>query len=62
MRWVLRIVGLLLGLMGLVWGLQGIGLLQGSRMTGQAFWASAGLVLFVLGAGLLYLGVHPRKH
>ncbi len=54
MRWPLRIVGVVLALMGLVWGLQGIGVLEGSQMTGQAFWAGAGLVLFIVGVSLAY--------
>lgn len=61
MRWAFRIVGVVLGLMGLVWGLQGIGVLGGSPMTGQGFWAGAGLVFFVMGVSLVYLGIRPRQ-
>jgi hypothetical protein len=54
MRWVLVIVGGLMVLMGGVWTLQGIGLLPGSFMTGQTFWAVAGLLTLVAGAALCY--------
>ncbi len=60
MRWGLRIAGAGLALIGLVWGLQGIGVLQGSRMTGEGFWARAGLVALIVGLVLLYLGIRPR--
>ena len=45
------------GLMGLVWLLQGIGVLPGSIMTNDPFWAVAGLAL--IGAAAIY-GLWPR--
>jgi hypothetical protein len=54
MRWVLLILGGLMVLMGGVWTLQGIGILPGSFMTGQTFWAVAGLLTLVAGAALCY--------
>lgn len=44
MRYVLPVVGALLALSGAVWMFQGIGLLLGSPMTSQPFWAVAGSV------------------
>ena len=35
-------VGAILFLMGLIWFLQGIGILPGSIMSGSTFWAGAG--------------------
>ncbi len=61
MRLAFRIIGAVLGLMGLVFGLQGIGVLGGSPMTGQGFWAGAGLVLFVTGVSLAYFGMRPQQ-
>lgn len=52
MKRLLTIVGLLLLLTGLVWFFQGIGVIPGSFMTGQRFWAAAGVVA---GAGGLWL-------
>jgi hypothetical protein len=50
---VLNIVGVLLALTGLVWILQGIGLLPGSFMSGQSQWAVIGIVVVAIGGGLL---------
>ena len=54
MRYVLLILGGLMILMGGVWLLQGIGILPGSFMTGQLFWAVMGALLLAVG-GLLVL-------
>ena len=43
-----------LRLMGGVWTLQGVGILPGSYMTGQTFWAVVGLLLLIAGATLCY--------
>ncbi|MSQ15936.1 MAG: hypothetical protein EXR50_08755 [Dehalococcoidia bacterium] len=57
----LRIAGILLALVGLVWGLQGVGFLGGSVMTGQPFWAGAGLLSFLVGISILFLGARRSK-
>jgi hypothetical protein len=46
-------------LAGVVWLLQGLNVLPGSFMTGQAFWAFMGAVCLVVGSGLLYVGLRP---
>jgi hypothetical protein len=56
MRSVLLIVGGLMILMGGVWLLQGIGILPGSFMTGQMFWAVMGALLLVVGGLLVIVG------
>lgn len=53
MKQILNIVGVLLALAGLVWILQGFGLLQGSFMSNQTQWAVIGIVVVVIGGGLL---------
>lgn len=50
--WV-TVVGAVLALVGLIWFLQGIGVLGGSFMTGQPVWAVIGLVLLALAGRLL---------
>lgn len=51
-----RFVGIgCLGL-GAVWVLQGVGVLPGSFMTGQSFWAWTGAALILAGAAVLYRG------
>ncbi|MSP14440.1 MAG: hypothetical protein EXR62_15990 [Chloroflexi bacterium] len=56
-RWVLIIVGVLLILMGALWTLQGVGILLGSVMTGQPFWATVGILCLIVGAVLIYFGL-----
>jgi hypothetical protein len=56
MRYVLLILGGLMILMGGVWLLQGIGILPGSFMTGQLFWAVMGAVLLAVGGLLVLVG------
>ncbi|HEY0241855.1 MAG TPA: hypothetical protein VGC52_04265 [Gemmatimonadaceae bacterium] len=61
MRIALTIAGLLLIITGGVWFLQGINVLPGSFMTGQARWAVYGAVCLVLGIGLLIAGIRKRS-
>jgi len=56
-HYVLLIVGGLIALVGLVWFLQGIGILPGSFMTGQAFWAIMGVICLAVGGALVFAGV-----
>ena len=60
MRWVLMVVGFVLVLLGNVWILQGLNVLPGSFMSGQPFWAGAGLVALIVGVGLLVAGLRRR--
>lgn len=57
MRWILLGVGVLLVLTGIVWTLQGVSILPGSYMTGQTFWAIAGVVALIAGAALCVAGL-----
>jgi hypothetical protein len=56
MRYVLLILGGLMILMGGVWLLQGIGILPGSFMTGQLFWAVMGALLLAVGGSVVLAG------
>jgi LPXTG-motif cell wall-anchored protein len=60
MHWVLLAVGVVLDLIGTIWLLQGINLLPGSFMTGQPFWAVAGLVAMIAGLGLIILAMRRK--
>jgi hypothetical protein len=60
MQWLKAIGGIVLGLIGLVWILQGLNLLQGSAMTGQAQWAIFGLILVAIAAWLLWSFARAR--
>ena len=56
MRYVLLVVGGLMALVGGVWLLQGVGVLPGSFMTGQTFWAVVGALILVVGGILAFAG------
>ena len=51
----LRVIGVLLVLVGIVWILQGINVLPGSFMTGQLQWAVYGAIAATVGVSLLVL-------
>ena len=61
MRYVLPVVGALLALSGAVWMFQGIGLLLGSPMTSQPFWAVAGALALVGGVVLVVIGLRRAR-
>ena len=60
MRYVLLIVGGLMIIMGGVWFLQGIGILPGSFMTGQAFWTVVGAAFVAVGGLIVLAGFRPK--
>ena len=53
MKTALGILGILLVLLGVVWFFQGIGVLPGSFMTGEDFWAVAGFLAVITGIVLI---------
>ena len=52
-------IGIVLVVIGLVWFFQGIGVLHGSFMTGEALWAVIGAIALFLGVSLL---ASTRRH
>ena len=59
-RVVLVGVGFLLMLAGVVFTLQGVGVLGGSVMSGITFWAVAGPVIALAGLALALIGLGGR--
>jgi hypothetical protein len=53
-----RVLALVLALVGLVWIGQGLGLIGGSVMTGDPFWAGVGAALLALA---LVIWLLPRR-
>ena len=51
--WIRRTIAVVLLVVGAVWVLQGVGVLGGSFMTGEALWAVIGAVCLGVGALLL---------
>ena len=61
MRRVLLVgLGFLLTLAGVVFTLQGVGVLGGSVMSGVTFWAVAGPVIALAGLALAAIGLRDR--
>ena len=56
-RWWSVVAGVLLVLAGVVWALQGAGVLGGSAMSDDARWTVIGIPVAVAGALLVWRGV-----
>jgi hypothetical protein len=57
LRYVLLVLGGLMDVVGGVWLLQGLGVLPGSFMTGQPFWAAMGAIFLLAGGLLIFAGL-----
>ncbi|MEV0620136.1 hypothetical protein AB0I81_42925 [Nonomuraea sp. NPDC050404] len=60
--WILIVVGALLAVTGLVWTLQGLGMVGGSPMTGVATWAIIGPIVFVAAAVIASIGLRQLRN
>ena len=60
MRLVLVVLGILFLLAGLVWTLQGIGVLQGSFMSNNPTWMWIGGITALAGFGIAVLGLTAK--
>jgi hypothetical protein len=56
--WV--IAGAVVALLGLLFTLQGAGVIKGGAMSGSAFWAVAGPVIIVVGLAVAGVGIRGR--
>lgn len=61
MRRLLLLPAILLVLVGLVFTLQGVGVLPGSAMSGQRQWAAIGIVMVVAGLVVGWLAMGRRR-
>ena len=55
-------LGVLMFVVGAVWTFQGLGYLEGSPMTGVAFWAIAGPLVAGLGVGFVIAGLRSGRN
>ena len=53
--------GVILGVLGLVWLLQGVDVLGGSAMSGTPLWATVGPIVLVIGLALIVVGIVRRR-
>ena len=53
-------VGVVVALAGLLFTLQGVGVIGGSAMSSTTFWSVAGPIIIVVGVALAYVGVRGR--
>jgi hypothetical protein len=51
--WIRRVVAIILVVVGVVWFFQGVGVIEGSFMTGEAVWAVIGALCVAGGLALL---------
>jgi uncharacterized membrane protein len=61
MRWVFNVLGVILVLIGIVWILQGVGVLMGSMMSGHLQYSGLGIVAALVGVGLLVWANRRRR-
>jgi hypothetical protein len=59
--WPFLVPGVILAAVGLIWTLQGVGLLQGSVMTGSSLWATIGPIVLIAGLVLIGIGITRRR-
>jgi hypothetical protein len=59
--WLPMAVGLVGVVLGALWTLQGLGVLQGSRMSGVDAWAVAGPIVAFAGLVLIVTGLRIRS-
>ena len=62
MRKPVLVAGLVVALLGLLFTLQGVGVINGSSMSGTTFWAVAGPIIIVVGLAVAGVGVRGRGH
>ena len=53
--------GALLVIAGVIWGLQGLGYIGGSVMSGVTFWAVAGPLVALAGLAMALVGMRRRS-
>ena len=61
MHWPRILLGVVLDLLGTIWLLQSLNVLQGSPMTGVPFWGAAGAALIIVGNTILAVSLRARS-
>jgi len=58
---VLTVAGLVLTIAGVIWALQGFGVIGGSFMSGDSVWAIIGPIVAVIGLILAVVGIRRAR-
>jgi hypothetical protein len=58
---LIRLIGVILVLLGILWTLQGSGVLGGSSMSGVRGWLVAGVIALIVGIALLWWTVTAAR-
>lgn len=61
MRIAIVVLGVVVTLFGLLWALQGFGVLGGSPMSNTTTWSVIGPITALVGIGVVYAGLRRRK-
>jgi hypothetical protein len=61
MRIAIVVLGVIVTLFGLLWALQGFGVLGGSPMSNTTTWSVIGPITALVGIGVVYVGSRRRK-
>ena len=59
--WIRRAIAIVLLVVGVVWFFQGVGVIEGSFMTGEALWAVIGAIAILVALALLR-GAARQRH
>ena len=61
MRIAIGVVGVLVALFGLLWALQGFGVVGGSFMSNNTTWAIIGPIVLVIGIALVFVAFRRKS-
>ena len=61
MRIALVVVGVVVALFGLLWALQGFGVVGGSPMSNTTTWSVIGPITALVGIGIAYAGYRRKR-
>jgi len=61
MNWLLIVIGVVVAIAGIVFMLQGLGVLAGGVMSGVTFWAIVGPIIAIVGLVLIGFGIARRR-
>lgn len=60
-RWIWLVIGVIALAVGIVWTLQGLNILGGSVMSGNAMWAVIGPIVGIVGVVILGVSLLGRR-